>query len=34
MDREDGTIQKVIPTLRGVGVTKASQKIQLDRYQV
>lgn len=32
MDREDGTIQKVIPTLRGVGVTKASQKIQIDRY--
>jgi len=29
---EDGTIQKVIPTLRGVGVTKASQKIQIDRY--
>lgn len=29
---EDGTIQKVIPTLRGVGLTKASQKIQIDRY--
>jgi len=28
----DGTIQKVIPTLRGVGVTDASQKIQIDRY--
>ena len=28
----DGTIQKVIPTLRGVGLTKASSKIQLDRY--
>jgi len=29
---EDGTIQKVTPTLRGVGVTNASQKIELDRY--
>lgn len=29
---EDGTIQKVIPTLRGVGITDASQKIQIDRY--
>ncbi|MFO7447377.1 MAG: family 43 glycosylhydrolase [Ignavibacteriaceae bacterium] len=29
---EDGTIQKVIPTLRGVGVTDASAKIQVDRY--
>jgi hypothetical protein len=29
---EDGTIQKVIPTLRGVGLTQASQKIQVDRY--
>jgi hypothetical protein len=28
----DGTIQKVIPTLRGVGVTKATSEIQLDRY--
>ena len=28
----DGTIQKVIPTLRGVGLTNASRKIQLDRY--
>jgi GH43 family beta-xylosidase len=28
----DGTIQKVIPTKRGVGVTPASGKIQLDRY--
>jgi hypothetical protein len=28
----DGTIQKVIPTLRGVGITDASQKIQIDRY--
>lgn len=29
---EDGTIRKVIPTLRGVGITNAVQKIQLDRY--
>lgn len=29
---EDGTIRKVIPTLRGVGLTRASQKIQIDRY--
>ena len=29
---EDGTIQKVIPTIRGVGLTDASQKIQIDRY--
>jgi len=28
----DGIIKKVIPTLRGVGLTKASQKIQVDRY--
>jgi len=28
----DGTIQKVTPTLRGVGITKATQKIQIDRY--
>lgn len=28
----DGTIQKVKPTLRGVGVTNASRKIQIDRY--
>ncbi|QEM10572.1 family 43 glycosylhydrolase [Mucilaginibacter rubeus] len=28
----DGTIKKVIPTLRGVGITKASEKIQVDRY--
>ena len=31
---EDGTIQKVIPTLRGAGVTKAYQKIQIDRYSL
>ncbi len=29
---EDGTIKKVIPTLRGVGLTDATQKIQIDRY--
>ena len=29
---EDGTIQKVTPTLRGVGLTNASDKIQIDRY--
>jgi len=29
---EDGTIKKVTPTLRGVGLTDASQKIQIDRY--
>lgn len=29
---DDGTIQKVIPTLRGVGSSLASQKIQIDRY--
>jgi hypothetical protein len=28
----DGTIQKVIPTLRGIGITKATDKIQMDRY--
>lgn len=28
----DGTIQKVIPTKRGVGLTEATNKIQLDRY--
>ena len=28
----DGTIRKVIPTLRGVGLTPASGKIQIDRY--
>jgi hypothetical protein len=28
----DGTIQKVIPTLRGVGVTKATDGIDPDRY--
>jgi len=29
---DDGTIQKVIPTLRGVGLTDALGKIQIDRY--
>ncbi|MES2112241.1 MAG: family 43 glycosylhydrolase [Bacteroidota bacterium] len=29
---QDGTIRKVIPTLRGVGVTAASEKIQIDRF--
>ena len=28
----DGTIQKVIPTFRGVGLTDASSQIQIDRY--
>lgn len=28
----DGTIQKVTPTLRGVGLTNAKSKIQMDRY--
>jgi hypothetical protein len=28
----DGTIQKVKPTLRGVGLTEASKPIQIDRY--
>lgn len=28
----EGSIQKVIPTLRGVGNTKASAQIQIDRY--
>src|SRR5664279_315347 len=28
----DGTIRKVIPTLRGVGLTAASKLIQIDRY--
>ena len=29
---EDGTIEKVVPTLRGVGITNAKSKIQIDRY--
>lgn len=28
----DGTIKKVIPTLRGVGITNALNEIQIDRY--
>jgi hypothetical protein len=31
---EDGTIKKVTPTLRGVGVTSANQKIEIDRYSL
>ncbi|MGZ3845869.1 MAG: family 43 glycosylhydrolase [Flavisolibacter sp.] len=29
---DDGTIRKVIPTLRGAGLTSATSEIQLDRY--
>lgn len=29
---EDGSIRKVVPTLRGVGVVKAASEIQIDRY--
>jgi hypothetical protein len=29
---DDGTIKKVIPTLRGVGITNARAEIQIDRY--
>jgi len=28
----DGTIQKVVPTLRGVGLVNATSEIQIDRY--
>jgi hypothetical protein len=28
----DGTIRKVIPTLRGVGVVQANSEVQIDRY--
>ena len=31
---EDGTIKKVIPTLRGAGITDASREIQIDRYSL
>lgn len=31
---EDGTIKKVIPTLRGIGISDASGKIQIDRYSL
>jgi hypothetical protein len=30
----DGTIRKVIPTVRGVGITDASGTIQIDRYSL
>jgi len=30
----DGTIRKVIPTLRGVGVTPAKRMIEIDRYSL
>lgn len=30
--KEDGTIQKVIPTWRGVGISSTERKIQIDRY--
>ena len=29
---EDGTIKKVVPTLRGVGIVDAKSRIQIDRY--
>jgi len=29
---DDGTIRKVVPTLRGIGVVDAKSKIQIDRY--
>ncbi len=29
---EDGTIRKVMPTLRGIGVTNSKSQIQIDRY--
>ena len=32
--KTDGTIRKVIPTLRGVGLTDATHKIQIDRYSL
>jgi hypothetical protein len=31
---KDGTIKKVIPSFRGVGVTEASDRIKLDRYSL
>ena len=31
---EDGTIRKVMPTLRGVGITPATDQIQIDRYSM
>ncbi|RPI03593.1 MAG: carbohydrate-binding protein [Ignavibacteriae bacterium] len=32
--KSDGTIQKVIPTFRGVGLTDASHHIEIDRYSL
>lgn len=29
---EDGTIKKLVPTLRGIGITKATSEIQPDRF--
>src|SRR6185437_17125636 len=29
---DDGTIKKVVPTLRGIGLTNATSEIQVDRY--
>ncbi len=29
---EDKTIRKIVPTYRGIGATKATEKIQIDRY--
>ncbi|MCX7797164.1 MAG: family 43 glycosylhydrolase [Melioribacter sp.] len=31
---QDGTIRKIIPTERGVGITYASTKIEIDRYSL
>ncbi|MCW8849766.1 MAG: family 43 glycosylhydrolase, partial [Melioribacteraceae bacterium] len=31
---EDGSIKKVLPTLRGVGISDAKSKIQIDRYSL
>jgi hypothetical protein len=31
---EDGTIRKVTPTLRGVGITPATEKIEIDRFSL
>jgi hypothetical protein len=28
----DGTIRKVVPSLRGIGITQSSEQIQVDRY--
>jgi len=30
----DGTIQTVVPTSRGVGISKATNKIEIDRYSI